>query len=769
MARWRRSLIPLIPLILLTLSLPAAVWSFSHLRSNLCKWCDASSPLCKDSVCFSNCFLSSFCNATEEICVAIWRKTNETMMVQTKCHHPLVPLAGVDPGLLLNTTSRECHMVPQPTEEGAMLVCGCQGEHECNDKLIFDKGPNGFSKLQSKDVIPVVVVSLVPPVLVALVATAAFYLYRTRRPGKPGPPARPNWPTKRTLDHYQTLDLPGRGLGAGGGGMTRPGGGGGESNGKLPSCADDIINDMNGGQSQMAEPLPIKLEALVGKGRFAEVWRARLLHGEKGGVSNYETVAVKVFPEVEYASWRNECSIFSDPKLEHDNVVRFLAAEERGPSGHALRKYWLVLAYHSLGNLQDFLSANILSWEELVVMAGSVARGLAHLHSDTTPSGVPKVPVAHRDLKSSNIVVKSSRECALCDFGLALRLDLSLTVDDYANSGQVGTARYMAPEVLESRVNLEDLEAFKQMDVYSMALVLWEMASRCHTIGEVKSYEPAFGSRVCEQPCVDSMRDLVLRDRGRPDIPSVWTEHEGMDVLCATITECWDHDPEARLTAHCVVERFNILQQEEEEGGQLEGRGGEEEEELGRGEGEDEREKDWEMTNNSHEHRSSTPTISSSNPAPPGSSTLTISSTTHASPGSSTSTISSSTISSSTPAPPGSTTSTISSSTPAPPESSTSTISSSTPAPPGSSTSTISSSIPAPPESANSTIFSSTSAPPGSTTSTINSSIPVPPASSSTSLVPEQDSERGGVFGISLHPEGTKVSHDSLVQYGSMV
>lgn len=40
----------------------------------------------------------------------------------------------------------------------------------------------------------------------------------------------------------------------------------------------------------------------------------------------------------------------------------------------------------------------------------------------------------------------------------------------------------MAPEVLESRVNLEDLEAFKQIDVYSMALVLWEMASRCNAI-----------------------------------------------------------------------------------------------------------------------------------------------------------------------------------------------------------------------------------------------------------------------------------------------
>lgn len=31
---------------------------------------------------------------------------------------------------------------------------------------------------------------------------------------------------------------------------------------------------------------------------------------------------------------------------------------------------------------------------------------------------------------------------------------------------------------------------------------------------------------MCEQPCVDSMRDLVLRDRGRPDIPPLWGQHK---------------------------------------------------------------------------------------------------------------------------------------------------------------------------------------------------------------------------------------------------
>lgn len=47
----------------------------------------------------------------------------------------------------------------------------------------------------------------------------------------------------------------------------------------------------------------------------------------------------------------------------------------------------------------------------------------------------------------------------------------------------MGTARYMAPEVLESRINLENVESFKQTDVYSMALVLWEITSRCSAIG----------------------------------------------------------------------------------------------------------------------------------------------------------------------------------------------------------------------------------------------------------------------------------------------
>ncbi|XP_062862713.1 TGF-beta receptor type-2 [Trichomycterus rosablanca] len=523
--------------------------AFTHISTNLCKWCDQSSPVCEDNICMSNCNFSSFCLLAEEVCVAVWKKENGSVSVQTLCHNPQHKLENI---VISNDSSSDCVMAPMPSENSMMFLCSCIREHDCNDRLIFEKGANGFLKLTSKDVIPVVVISLVPPLLVAVIATMAFYLYRTRHPSK----QPKNWAPKRT--QYQSLEP--QEVCAGEANTS-------DYNGKILSLGKDADSDISSScannLNHNTEHLPIHLEALVGKGRFAEVWQARFNHSE---CTQYEPVAVKIFPEVEYASWHNERAIFSDPNLKHENIVQFLTAEECvAPQ----RQYWLIMAYHALGNLQDFLVSHVLSWTQLCSMASSVARGLAHLHNDTTLCGTFKVPIAHRDLKSSNIVMKSHDECALCDFGLALRLDLALTVDDYANSGQVGTARYMAPEVLESRVNLEDLESFKQMDVYSMALVMWEMASRCDVIGEVKNYEPPFGSKVCEQPCVDSMRDLVLRDRGRPDIPPSWTIHSGMQMLGATITECWDHDPEARLTAHCVLERFNTLALEELESGTI--------------------------------------------------------------------------------------------------------------------------------------------------------------------------------------------------------
>lgn len=43
---------------------------------------------------------------------------------------------------------------------------------------------------------------------------------------------------------------------------------------------------------------------------------------------------------------------------------------------------------------------------------------------------------------------------------------------------QVGTRRYMAPEVLEGAINFQR-DAFLRIDMYAMGLVLWELVSRC--------------------------------------------------------------------------------------------------------------------------------------------------------------------------------------------------------------------------------------------------------------------------------------------------
>ncbi|XP_032920682.1 TGF-beta receptor type-2-like [Catharus ustulatus] len=522
MGYWRR--LGLLSLLLLSLTCTAR----RSLKTNLCKWCDSTAPACEDKVCYSNCNLNSYCEDPYEICVAIWRQDNESIRISTLCHNPQRPIENL---MVPNYNTSRCVMSHQPSEDGAIYICGCVDEQECNDKLIFENHTNGYSMLQSKEVIPVAAISLLPPLLVAVMITVIFYLCRTQKRrkrakawgGKQGqPPALPE--PGKAAEREEKLSV--------------------------------LMDESPAGSSRPTELLPIELDEMVGKGQFAEVWRAKLSHSCSG---HYETVAVKIFPCEEYSSWKNESQIFTDTSLRHDSVLQFLTAEDRGTGPR--REYWLITAYHSRGNLKDYLSRHVLSWMDLQKMAGSLVSGVAHLHSDYTACGRPKIPIAHRDIKSTNVLVKNEQECVLCDFGIAIRLDPALTVDDFANSGQVGTARYMAPEVLESRVNLEDLESFKQMDVYSMALVLWEMASRCEVVGEVKNYELPFGSKVQEQPCVDTMRDIVLHGRGRPEIPSSWLVHQGMRFLCDTITECWDHDPEARLTAHCVAERFNLMAQ----------------------------------------------------------------------------------------------------------------------------------------------------------------------------------------------------------------
>ncbi|KAI4904044.1 hypothetical protein NFI96_033864, partial [Prochilodus magdalenae] len=545
---------------------------------NLCKFCDKELSSCNGTgICKANCSITSICEDPDEVCVAIWNKNEANQTIETVCHLPSKLMYGIR---LEDYNKTTCEMKEYKTDIGPLFICSCTKEEECNEILVFPHtiGPGA----KANQVVSVILVSLLPLLVLAILVVASFYWFRIQQRRKLS-----EWETKKPLKRKGPkgpLDC-------------------------SDACAIMMDDDRSDSSSTHAnslnhntEPLPIELDLQVGKGRFAEVYKAKL---KQSSSEQFETVAVKIFPYEEYASWKNEKDIFSDIDLKHENVLHFLTAEERKVE----KQYWLITAYHPRGNLQEYLTRHVISWEDLRLLGGSLVRGVAHLHSDHTPCGRPKVAIVHRDLKSSNILVKNDLTCCLCDFGLGLRLDSSLSVDDLANSGQarwkckdtrcklaitflkskikikvsaefrlqregivmtcgflsssqVGTARYMAPEVLESRINLENIESFKQTDVYSMALVLWEITSRCNAIGEVKEYEPPFGSKVREHPCVESMKDNVLRDRGRPEIPNSWTKHPGVALVCATINECWDHDPEARLTAQCVAERFREMDDE---------------------------------------------------------------------------------------------------------------------------------------------------------------------------------------------------------------
>ncbi|XP_077446935.1 TGF-beta receptor type-2 [Stigmatopora argus] len=483
----------------------------------LCKFCDVQATTCTGrGSCKVECDITSICASDDQVCVAIWRKKDDNVTFDTVCHNPAHKLYGL---VLEDYNNSKCEMKERKGMGSSFFMCSCS-EDECNEHIIFN------ASMDSQ--VAVILVSLVPLLVMAIMVITSFYCYRVYHQRRANSKRKKGTPLDFSDAHAIMGDEEGS------------------------DSSSTHANNLN----HNTELLPIELDIQVGKGRFAEVYKAKLKQGSAVSVEQgFETVAVKIFSYEEYASWKNEKDIFSDADLRHENVLHFLTAEER----KVPRQYWLITAYQPKGNLQDYLSHNIINWHDLWLLGGSLARGLAHLHSDHSPCGRYKVPIAHRDIKSSNILVKSDLNCCLCDFGLALRLDNSLSVDELANSGQVGTARYMAPEVLESRINLENIESFKQADVYSMALVLWEMISRCTAIGEVKEYEPPFGN-LREHPCIESMKDSVLRDRGRPEIPNSWINHTGIQLVCSSIDDCWDHDPEARLTAQCVAERFEEME-----------------------------------------------------------------------------------------------------------------------------------------------------------------------------------------------------------------
>ncbi|XP_053990500.1 activin receptor type-1 isoform X1 [Hylaeus volcanicus] len=268
-----------------------------------------------------------------------------------------------------------------------------------------------------------------------------------------------------------------------------------------------------------------------------EVWR---------GIWHGENVAVKIYFSRDEAAWARETEVYSQLlPSRHDNILGYVGSDMT--SRASCTQLWLVMHYHPMGSLYDYLnrSPHSLMHQQMLNICLSIVNGLLYLHTEIHGTR-GKPAMAHRNLKSKNILVKTNGGCVIADFALAVTQDRLST--DRIDLKQ-GTKRYMSPEILEQTINIECLENFRRADIYSLGLILWEVCRRCISNGVALEYMAPYSEWLSsnQEPSIDEMRKLVCLDHHRPPLPNRWHSDSTLAGLGKLMKECWHGKSAARL------------------------------------------------------------------------------------------------------------------------------------------------------------------------------------------------------------------------------
>lgn len=274
-----------------------------------------------------------------------------------------------------------------------------------------------------------------------------------------------------------------------------------------------------------------------------------------------ENVAVKIFSSRDEQSWFRETEIYNTVQLRHDNILGFIASDMT--SKNSSTQLWLITHFYEHGSLYDYLQLNTLDPQGCLRFCLSIACGLVHLHTEIF-STQGKAAIAHRDLKSRNILVKRNRQCCLADLGLAVMHCQTSDSLDIGNNLRVGTKRYMAPEVLEESIRTDCFESYKQTDVWALGLVLWEITRRTVINGIVEEYRPPFFDVVPTDPSFEDMKKVVCTDQQRPNIPNRYYSDPTLSTIAKIMKECWYASPSARLTSLRIKKTLSKLDNSED-------------------------------------------------------------------------------------------------------------------------------------------------------------------------------------------------------------
>jgi WD40 repeat protein/serine/threonine protein kinase len=194
----------------------------------------------------------------------------------------------------------------------------------------------------------------------------------------------------------------------------------------------------------------ISLDEMIGNGSYGDVYKGQW----QGTTVAVKQLQLKTLSAPLAKEFEHETNMMM--RCHFPCVVRLYGVCTE--PGHVA----MVMEYLPMSLRQRLQEARELKWDKRLSIALNIAQGLTSLHNRY---------IVHRDLKSLNILLTEQEQAKIADFGLAkVKLEVSSTSTKTHKSGSV---RWRAPELFKPHSSPSSIT-----DIYSLGLVLWELASR---------------------------------------------------------------------------------------------------------------------------------------------------------------------------------------------------------------------------------------------------------------------------------------------------